>query len=1030
MPAYDGRSMRVKYTAKTLGCQIACGLSFAGLCPCRYNGDVKKPLLAAALLLGLALGLALAALAAWGRGLPNRANRAECPATDIPLSRDKALGVNADLSLLSPIDRRSALDSMRSLGLSWVRQRFPWDRIELQRGFYDWATWDGIVSDVAHQGMTLVAVLDGSPAWARPSEDTTNPLAPPSEVKEFGAFAAAFAGRYGDQIDVYQLWDEPNIAPHWGNRWVDPSGYARLLREGAIQVRTADPGSVVVLAGLAPNTETGGANLSDVLYLDALYGLNAAEWFDVVAAEPYGFDAGATEPSLPGRLGFSRAEQIRAVMQQRGDEGTPVWAVAFGWQTKVNHDLTSERLYEAEDYARKNWPWMGPMLWAAWSPEDVHGQYALTNLTATLAALQESRGSLVGETGRASAGWYPADHPSGRYEGSWRVTPEGADIGATGDRLEIAFKGTRIDLMVRKGDYRAFLYVTVDGQPAGALPRDGDGQSYVVLYDPRGGATAVTLAEGLDEGEHVAQLEAEGGWGQWAIVGWGICSETASEVPLTLFLLWAGSAVALACACGAAWLERPVLLGFVRSVVAGFRRLDTRLACLIGAAASLCVYLAADTGPTLVALLLLAIVIALRPEVGLLLIALSLPFCQLTVPVFGKAFSLVEILTWMTAAGFLAQRVLGRRQALLAGSCARTAPSGRLAGLTSLDWGVFGLVAVGALSLFWAEHTREAAREFRTVLLGSATFYLLLRTLARDKAVRWAVSDSWVLGSALVALIAVGQWILGRDLITADGVLRARGLYGSPNNLAIYLGRSLPLSLAVGLWHGKGRRKSLYSVAAGLLIAAIGLTYSRGAWLLGVPASLLFLSAARGRRALLVAGGTALAGGLLALALIGTGRLASVADLAQGTTFLRLQVWQSSLAMIRDHPILGVGLDGFLYAYRSTYILPTAWEEFNLSHPHNIVLDFWLRLGLPGLLVVGYVMIVFFRDGWRVYKRWSRSEEGLLALGLMAGMVAFLVHGMVDNAFFLVDLAFAFVLMLALVQPLAEHSPSADTEQP
>ena len=40
-------------------------------------------------------------------------------------------------------------------------------------------------------------------------------------------------------------------------------------------------------------------------------------------------------------------------------------------------------------------------------------------------------------------------------------------------------------------------------------------------------------------------------------------------------------------------------------------------------------------------------------------------------------------------------------------------------------------------------------------------------------------------------------------------------------------------------------------------------------------------------------------------------------------------------------------------------------------------------------------------------------------VGLMAGMVYFVAHGLVDNAFFLVDLGFSFALMAAVVQVTA-----------
>jgi O-antigen ligase len=319
---------------------------------------------------------------------------------------------------------------------------------------------------------------------------------------------------------------------------------------------------------------------------------------------------------------------------------------------------------------------------------------------------------------------------------------------------------------------------------------------------------------------------------------------------------------------------------------------------------------------------------------------------------------------------------------------------------------------------------REAARELRTVVLEAALFYGLLRTMVHDRRAAWRVVDSWVLGGALIAMVGVYQWVFGHDLITADGVWRVRGFYGSPNNLALYLGRLFPLAVAVAAFvggsadeeheGGAARRRWAYGLAALLMGGAILLTYSRGAWLLGVPASLVFLAAVRARRVLLPLAAVLVLAALLVAIVAGPGRLTSLLDTTEGTTFFRLQLWRSSWAMIRDHPLLGVGLDNFLYQYRTHYVLPSAWEEYNLSHPHNVVMDFWLRLGLPGLVVWLLLLVCFFRRAWRTFR--LRGSQGILALGLMAAMVNLVVHGLVDNAFFLVDLGFGFMVMLALVQ--------------
>ena len=134
-------------------------------------------------------------------------------------------------------------------------------------------------------------------------------------------------------------------------------------------------------------------------------------------------------------------------------------------------------------------------------------------------------------------------------------------------------------------------------------------------------------------------------------------------------------------------------------------------------------------------------------------------------------------------------------------------------------------------------------------------------------------------------------------------------------------------------------------------------------------------------------------------------------DLSGTTGVFRVNLWHSSLEMIREHPLLGVGLDNFLYAYRGRYILDAAWQEPNLNHPHNIFLDFTTRLGVFGLITGAWLIFnlarTLNRDLKSVPSRWLP-----VTAGFSGGLAAMLVHGLVDHSFFLVDLAFSFYLML------------------
>ena len=959
-----------------------------------------------------ALVLALAALALRPRVAPQAAP------TRIPWAADKSLGVNVDLSAMDAAGREQALEAMQAAGLRWVRQRFPWDAIEPQRGSFLWEAWDEIVKAIAGHDLQLIAVLDGSPAWAQAPGDAavpaTIPLAPPQEVRDFGNWAAAFAQRYGDQVDFYQIWDEPNIAPHWGAREIDPAAYGRLLREGAIRIRAVDPVALILAAALAPNVEPGGANMSDVDFLQALYEQGAADWFDVVAVQQYDFDQALGAAADRAQLNWQRPALLRQVMVAHGDEATAVWTVSAGLGS-TSGQPPEELITSAFEQVRGEWPWLGPLLWAAWSPADRHGQYALMGAEGQPLAPYAVLQAWAQTPAIAWPGAYPADHPSGRYSGEWQVTPLGADIGASGDRLSIAFQGSRLDLDVRRGDYRAFLFVTVDGQPANALPHDSQGRTYLVLYDPLQRADSVTLARRLPAGEHVAEVVAERGWGQWAIGGWRVAREEASLPAWVPAFLLLASGLAFLLPLGLVWVQCPRLPDALDPVLVRASTLDDRLVLALVTALSLLFYIMPGTLLSVAVLGLLGLTLVLYPGTALPLVVVSLPFYQVGKPLLGKVFSMAEILTLVAALAWVLHRILEGLRAGWGGKL-----RDRAASLTGADWAVLALVAVGALSLLWAEEGRVAAREFRTVVLEAALFYGLLRARLRQPRWAWQLADAWVLGGTLIALVGIGQWALGRDVIAVEGVWRVRGFYGSPNNLALYLGRLLPLAVAVLAWGERGstfgRRRWMYGLAALIIAAALVLTYSRGALLLGVPASLLFLAALRGRRSLLLAVGVLVLAAAIVLAAGGSGRLTSLLDASQGTTFFRLQLWQSSLSMIGDHPLLGVGLDNFLYQYRSQYVLPTAWEEFNLSHPHNLVFDFWLRLGLPGLAVLLWMLVTFFRRGWRLYRGLPQGNERLLVMGLMAGMVNFVAHGLVDNSFFLVDLAFAFMLMLALIQ--------------
>ncbi|MEP7293429.1 MAG: beta-galactosidase, partial [Chloroflexota bacterium] len=144
------------------------------------------------------------------------------------------LGVNAELTQYSPDQLTRQLDLMRQAHITWVRQSFRWSEIEPQPGVFQWDRFDAIVQPFADDpDLKLVAVLLDAPAWAsetdHPSASPADParFAPPANT--FAAFATDFAARYGETIDFYQIWDEPNLSSGWGGE-PRPAAYLALLQ--------------------------------------------------------------------------------------------------------------------------------------------------------------------------------------------------------------------------------------------------------------------------------------------------------------------------------------------------------------------------------------------------------------------------------------------------------------------------------------------------------------------------------------------------------------------------------------------------------------------------------------------------------------------------------------------------------------------------------------------------------------------------------------------------------------------------------
>ena len=107
----------------------------------------------------------------------------------------------------------------------------------------------------------------------------------------------------------------------------------------------------------------------------------------------------------------------------------------------------------------------------------------------------------------------------------------------------------------------------------------------------------------------------------------------------------------------------------------------------------------------------------------------------------------------------------------------------------------------------------------------------------------------------------------------------------------------------------------------------------------------------------------------------------------------RRVVTHDSLAMVRDHPILGVGLGSFRVMFPRYQSFPDTklWD-----HAHNDYAELLSETGLVGGLLLLGALLLFFRLAFSHLKEKLKTETGRIQLGAALGACGLLVHSFFD----------------------------------
>jgi putative inorganic carbon (HCO3(-)) transporter len=265
--------------------------------------------------------------------------------------------------------------------------------------------------------------------------------------------------------------------------------------------------------------------------------------------------------------------------------------------------------------------------------------------------------------------------------------------------------------------------------------------------------------------------------------------------------------------------------------------------------------------------------------------------------------------------------------------------------------------------------------------------------------------------------------------LPGSGVDPASELF-NPRWVGVALAFLLPVCWGLA-FYSRQRPLRLASAALALVGSAVLLLTQAIQGLAGLFAGLLFLVIWRtrpARRWLWAAGGLALLAGLAAFLFarreLVAAWLFSLENPLGAAASLRFDIWSRALAMLRDLPFTGIGLNTFSLIQTGFYPGFLIGPE---PHAHNLYLQTALDFGLPGLAAFFWLVAAWFWIVWRKLRSGAAQEERLLLAGLAACLISYLAHGFLDSLMLGAKPGAALWLILAIgaAPPQIDPSPAA-----
>jgi O-antigen ligase len=332
---------------------------------------------------------------------------------------------------------------------------------------------------------------------------------------------------------------------------------------------------------------------------------------------------------------------------------------------------------------------------------------------------------------------------------------------------------------------------------------------------------------------------------------------------------------------------------------------------------------------------------------------------------------------------------------------------------------LFSLVGWAAISSFFAYDKDFARWELLRLITLTTLFLVIYNASAIYKPAStiflrmFTVISSLILFYDLYGFVASGDLQNGRYFI---------GSFFWHNQIAGFLLFLIPILVSFLLTTRSKFFKTFLFITSALAIAGFVQTYSRGAWLSFFGALVLFVFLYR--KFLLEKKKTLFMVFILVAAiLIGVSmakKTQTVVDTIQGELTpqsrtvsgkLRLSVWENSLRIIKDNPIIGVGPGGFGSAYYRYQSEPWLYAK----DAHNYFLQITAELGIVGLAIFTLLLFVTAYNAFKQKNVLTDISTNPLLSGVVIALFGSFLHTFIDFDWSIMVLFSLFFIFLAIL---------------